>query len=418
MYNLAKCAFVTLVLAGMEADVLTESPVDYQGDWQERIIHRARYRFFDVEVEIGSDSPGFLELFQRMYHRFEVDGPPASKGGKTKASSSLFCYILTDAPCWKKPVLVIEDQAYTLETPTLLGGYAYERILKAIMARIRSHFMIHAGGVSWHDEGIVMPAHASYGKTTLVLALVRREFKFLSDEMVALGRSDRRLYPFPRSLRLRPGTLELCGYASKDFSQHRWYDKLILDIEDIQPGAMGVPCPARFLILLHDPRSAANRDQGLGSEKVLRLFTDKYPPALIADLQTIPGIQEVLLLEEGFSPFLCIRAERGVFVIPQIEATCRQHQVVIIDLIRRDVPPPVFNCAPRLEPISVSEAVMALIREFRGGHRSVLLQQDFDGSSPRLFLALAEALEDVRCYKLSVGRLNEMIDLVREGVNA
>lgn len=87
---------------------------------------------------------------------------------------------------------------------------------------------------------------------TLVLELVRRGFKFLSDEMAALGRDDHHVHPFPRSLRIRPGSLELAGFPEAAIGAPMWLGKQILDIEQIHPGAVGASVPLQHIIILQN----------------------------------------------------------------------------------------------------------------------------------------------------------------------
>ena len=112
-------------------------------------------------------------------------------------------------------MMILDGEHWPIRDPAILEGYTYEVVLNAILASVRSHFLVHAGVVARDDRGIVLAADSAHGKTTLVLELVRRGFKFLSDEMAALGRADGRVHPFPRSLRIRPGTLELAGIVEQ-----------------------------------------------------------------------------------------------------------------------------------------------------------------------------------------------------------
>jgi hypothetical protein len=129
--------------------------------------------------------------------------------------------------------LTLGQDTQSLDPAEPLPGYVYERILYALVGRVRSHVLVHAGAVAQRDHGIILAANAAHGKTTLVLELVRRWFRFLSDEMAALGRSDGRLHAFPRALRLRPDTLERVGMTAARAGAHAWLGKLLIDIDDL-----------------------------------------------------------------------------------------------------------------------------------------------------------------------------------------
>ena len=65
-----------------------------------------------------------------------------------------------------------------------------EHTLYTLIGRVRSHLLVHAGGVARRGQGFILAADAANGKTTLVLELLRRGFSFLSDEMAALSRGE------------------------------------------------------------------------------------------------------------------------------------------------------------------------------------------------------------------------------------
>jgi hypothetical protein len=379
---------------------------------QESAAQEFRLRFFDVEVRGRSDSGWFIDLLIQMYQRFRVTGsssPPAQR------TIEFVAWTKRDNP-WNRPVIVVDREVRALNDPRLLEGYAYETMLHTALAQVRSHFLIHAGVVTRKGESVILAADAGYGKTTLVLELIKRGFDFLSDEMAALGRADRRVHAFPRSLRVRPGTLELTGFSAAACGAPEWLGKLILDIEKIRPGCVGEAAPISHVVVLRDATSGPEerrRDSG----RELRILLDHWDEALFAAVCQIEGVSEVSA-NHGDRPLLRLRALRRTDVLSQIEALCDQHDVLILGIIKREESQPTFETPARLEAIPGSEATMELVRRFQGGHKSALLQDEFGGSSTRLFLELAETIEEADCYRLSVGPLNQMADLVCSLVGA
>ncbi len=361
-------------------------------------------RFFDVKARIRSDSAEIIDLFTQMYGRFRVDGSLGSRPVRE-------FLVLTEAGNeWGQPVLVLDGEVRPLRDPGLLAGFVYESILNSIVAGVRSHFLIHAGVVAHQGQGLILAADSTHGKTTLVLELVRRGFLFLSDEMAALGRADRQVYPFPRSLRLRPGTLELAGFPQAAHGAPRWLDKLLLDIDAICPGSLGGPAAIRHIVILHDPAEA---DQSAPPE--LGLIVDRLEPALLEGLRQVQGVLDVRP-ESGLAyPALKLRGSSTGALLAQlsvIETLCRQHQVLLLDLVKRAESHPSFDRPARLEVIPPSQAALQLLRRFLGGHKSALLQADFGGSSTQLFMELMNVIGQANCYQLSVGPLHQAADLV------
>ena len=103
-----------------------------------------RLRFFDVEAFIRSDSTPHIDLLDRIYGRFRTDGHVSP------APYRLDVALLTgpENP-WRRPVLLVDQEVWPLREPRLLESWVYAFILANIIARIRSHCLIHAGVVAW-----------------------------------------------------------------------------------------------------------------------------------------------------------------------------------------------------------------------------------------------------------------------------
>lgn len=364
-------------------------------------------RFFDLDALIRSDSNICIDLFMQMYRRFQVDTPSA-----LPQPASIECTVRTrpEVP-GSKPVLILDKEVRPLHNPQLMEGYVYESILNAILSRVRSHFLIHAGVVARHQQGILLVADSCHGKTTLVLELVRRGFAFLSDEIAALSRADRMVHPFPRSLRVRPGTLELVGYQDMAAGVPTWMGKLLLDIDEIRPGCLSGPVPPRHIIVLRDPQKAAN-NQADKPYQEMGIRVDRIDKGFVAAARRIEGVLGVQPEQKRGYPLVWVRALRRTHVLSCIEVLCQERQIAMLGVILPESGQPDFTAPPRLEAIPRSRAVMELVQRFLGGHHSALLQADFGGSATRLFVELAVIVRQARCYQLDVGPLHKMADLV------
>jgi hypothetical protein len=363
-------------------------------------------RFFDLEANIQSESRAFIHLFAQMYRRFQANGTSAP----IRPPAEFVVFTQSDN-AWGQPVMILDGEVRLLNDLRLLKGYTYDGVLNAIVAGVQSHFLIHAGVVSHNGQGIILVADSSHGKTTLVLELVRRGFKFLSDEMAALGRADRRVHPFPRSLRIRPDTLELAGFPEVAVGAPTWLGKLLLDIEEIQPNSMGQAAAISHIVILRDPNEPDPEQPG-GPERELGVLVDRLDESLLAAVRQIEGVTEVRPTVERGYPTLRLRAAHRMSVLSQVEALCQEQQILVLDINKRAERQPTFEVPARLEAIPNSQAVMELLRRFQGGHKSALLQDEFGGSSTRLFVELAALVSQANCHQLFVGPLHEMADLV------
>jgi len=148
----------------------------------------------------------------------QVSGPPEIVD-RLRASRQ-------DGPRWALRRATNRPVAFTIETPPS-GGYRlvrddvclyvggriadllahFDRALNgaAVEHLQKSHLLVHAGGVAYADQGLLLPAASGAGKTTLVAALLTAGFQYLTDEVAVLQPGTGRLLPFPKSLSITPG---------------------------------------------------------------------------------------------------------------------------------------------------------------------------------------------------------------------
>jgi hypothetical protein len=205
--------------------------------------------------------------------------------------------------------------------------------------------------------------------------------------------------------------LKLTGYSQAAAGASRWLGKLVLDIDDIQPGSLGATVPISHVIILQNPATIEDSISD-GLERELSILVDRLDSTLLDAVRDIEGVTDVYPDTERGYPTLRIKATHRMSALSQIEAVCQARQVLILDVCKRVERPPTFETPARLQAISKSQATMELLRRFQGGHKSALLREEFDGSSVRLFIELAEIVERASCHQLFVGPLHEMGDLV------
>ena len=76
-------------------------------------------------------------------------------------------------------------------------------LVHGVMLRRPDLFYVHAGVVAVSDDTVILPGLSRAGKSTLVLALLQRGARFLSDELLVYDPRARRLLPFPRAIKVR-----------------------------------------------------------------------------------------------------------------------------------------------------------------------------------------------------------------------
>jgi hypothetical protein len=108
----------------------------------------------------------------------------------------------------------------------------------------------HASGVERNGAAYVFPAHMESGKTTLAAGLVRAGFDYLTDEAVAFDPVTSLIEPYPKPLSLDPGSWSLFPEAEPDPALRHGaaLDQWQVPVAALRAGAIGGPCPARFVV--------------------------------------------------------------------------------------------------------------------------------------------------------------------------
>jgi hypothetical protein len=73
---------------------------------------------------------------------------------------------------------------------------------------VRAFVTLHAGAVAGAEGAVVLPGPMESGKSTLVAALLRVGWRYLSDELAALDPITGRVYPFPKYLYLEQASVD------------------------------------------------------------------------------------------------------------------------------------------------------------------------------------------------------------------
>jgi hypothetical protein len=294
----------------------------------------------------------------------------------------------------------------------LLEGWIYDGILNHIIARVQSHFLIHAGVVAWRDRGLVLSGDAGHGKTTLVLELVRRGFRFLSDDMAALGRKDGKVHPFPRSLRIRQDTLARVGYSKAAHGAPQWMGKLLLDIEEIQPASTSSPVAPNHVVILQDPIISRQPVGNDDSYRRLTIWLDRTDQELLDGIKLIPGVEQVRLAQADSFPAIEVVAARPMGALLAIEELCLRQRVLLLNTVTSSQTKPRFDGPVQLRSLSKTQGALELLRRFQGGLGAALLQEEFGGSSARFLWEMTGLVAQTACHRLTVGPLEQMADLL------
>jgi hypothetical protein len=136
------------------------------------------------------------------------------------------------------------------------GAWMFDRVMADVTERAlfanRKVVAVHAGAVSLGGAGVLLPATAGSGKSTLTCGLVIDGFDLLSDEAALIDPGDGTVWPFLRPIALErpsfdvlPGLFERLPDAYGSFSSGRVY----LGADDLRAGSAGRHCSVRHVVL-------------------------------------------------------------------------------------------------------------------------------------------------------------------------
>jgi hypothetical protein len=371
-------------------------------------LHRIYLSFYDVGVEITSDDPTYFATFSAIYRRFLLRETPVGEEPALKIA-----VFTRSHGAGRPPALVVGEQVWPLDDPTGLQPFVYEQILGAVSTMVRSHILIHAGVVARNGQATILVGDSQHGKTTLVHSLLRRGYDFLSDEMGAISRSDGMVYPFPRSLQIRPESLGLAGDAGILAGGTTWLGKYVLDPEEIRDSVICPVAKIRNIILLTGAEPAQNGSKSCGlKENGLRITLTGHTEEFVSQIRELPNVQHLSVCTDRELSTLEITSSNRNSVIAQVEAVCRRHGVVVYNIQKREENRPDYDVPVSLEPLPRSAMIKELLRRFQGTYRSLLLTQEHNGSGVSLYLELAQLIRQAHCYRLGVGKHEDMVAIV------
>jgi hypothetical protein len=353
-------------------------------------------RFFDIDVKLASDSANLLDLFGQVYRRFlitETDARPRP----------LSFFVLSQPDRGRQPFLIIDRDVWPLPEPELMPGYVFQRITTAIAQRIQSHLLFHAGAVTHGGQAVILAGDSFHGKTTLVMELVRRGSKFLSDETAAVSRASGQAFPFPRALRVRSGSLKLASFAPNPSDFPNWFGKTIIDIEQLKPDCLAQAAPVSRVVVLRRPNETDT------ARRELVLVLDRVDDDFLAEVRQIKGVTNLHTTSQYRYPVLKLIASRKTLTFARIETLCDKHRILILDVHTGANTTPSFSGPAELTPISTSQAAMELLQRFQGGFQSAILQES---GATALFLEMSRWLGQAKCFQLTTGPLPQMADQV------
>jgi hypothetical protein len=164
------------------------------------------------------------------------------------------------------------DATSPAEAIDLLLWDVYDRAFRGASEGV----VIHAGLVSLRGRGVLLPGRPDAGKTTLVAALVRAGFAYLSDEAAIFDPETGRFLAFPRPLGMERPTLRLFpGLEERLPAELRGTDRMTRHVPAtaIRRGCIGRSCVLRHVVVPEYRAGASTRLEPIGRAETLLLLS-------------------------------------------------------------------------------------------------------------------------------------------------
>ena len=361
------------------------------------------YQILDVGVSIESDSTEFLDLFDDDYSWFKV----SSINGHGIFDRRLECSINLHGD-EKDQFLTINNKVHPLNGHPGKYSYIYGAIVNSLTEEVRDYLMIHAGVVAKEGNGVIIAGPCGVGKSTLVLKLVDSGFDFFSDEYCPIHRKTGLIHPFLRSVWTTPDIQSVLNSSTFTPESHVGKvalrdKKALIKIDDMNSFIADKPCAPRSLICV-DP---GNNQMDI---YYLYLYIKGCEKEILNDLRGLKGVN-VERADDKYSKWR-IKCPRDRNITEKIKEIFRKYEQHIWEVCQLNPVKPDYNREPVLKQITNHEALFFLLSDLKQKPISKPEGNTAETSPGMFFMESCAMLDEVACYRLSIGRLDAMRDLV------
>ena len=366
---------------------------------KKKAIYKKHFAFFNYNVTIASDSKKIMRVFEEMYSKFLKHD---------NSENGLDCYIIKGQTHKNNSSVILNDELFPIADSDSLGFYSEVLIFRALYKYIDDYFILHAGVISRDGKGFIITGPSSFGKTTLVMELVSRGYKFLSDEYCLIRLNDYIVEPFPRSVGVKKGSPFYSALDRKHCFYHKNDKKLSVGCDNIYPDCIGQPCKPYCLIIL---KSSLN-NRSLKNKQIFILALVKDDRELIDKICDDKSIKLLdKSLEDNFI-FYRFSLDPDSSTAKTIQDLCVGHEDNILSqsVILNDRPD--FNSSPNIKAMSKFDASLEVLKNLLNRSQEGKLYKKFKKQNSLILHSMIGFINNLDCYELEPGTLKETADII------
>jgi hypothetical protein len=223
------------------------------------------YRLLSYGFRIRTDLADVGTRLDELLQGFRVPVPIGEPTYRIMARPDGVHEVLLDGECVQRS-----------EAPDVLIDYILWDVSARAVQEEHGFLALHAGAVAYRGSGVLLPAPADSGKTTLSAALTRAGFEYLSDEAALIDPADGRVHSFPRPLWMERPTVEKFPdlLERRPGAARSQYPVLA---EELRPDSVGGPCPVRFVVApAYSPEATTELEPMSRAEAVVLLWENSF----------------------------------------------------------------------------------------------------------------------------------------------
>ena len=358
------------------------------------------FGFLNIRALIHSDDQKIIDIFKNTYGNFS---------NNNMFNKSIACYILTNSIIKKQQsCIVIDNYLINLPSKKNLIEQAEQVIIQSIIEIVEHHFLIHAGVVAKNNECVILIGPSLCGKSTLVHELVRRNYKFLSDECCAVRFKDFLIEPFPRNINIRDNSPALKSIPNK-FKNIKLGNKYIINPNTIYPHCLGSAGTAKYLIKIN---SLCDKASSAEKNNIINVMFFRQVSEFVEE---ICNEKRIILKETTLNDNLvCYR-----FLVPEkdglikhFQDVCKKYKNVIYQVVVDSNNCFNFSTSPIIKPLSRADAAFEIIRNLVNRTLHSRLFDQYNDKMSNLLFTISKFVSTIDCFELTPGNLDKTADMI------